>query len=263
MKRNFYLIIGIVLSIVLCVISCKKEKINADNSTPTENQEPQGDGIIQNAVTDYDGNKYDAIRLGNQVWMASNLRTTHYADGDAIDEGTATNYHHAYYYKPNGVPTSYGYFYNKKAAVRDSESSESNPSGVQGVCPNGWHVPSNAEWEQLLNYCASKAEYTCNGSTTGKAMASVEGWNASIYECAPGYEPSSNNASGFNATPTGYFSGVENNFTPLGIICNFWGATGCDYCTYAYSYGMTYNGKSLSRSERENNEGLSVRCVKD
>ena len=94
MKRNIYLILGIVLSLALCMVSCKKEKINANNSTAT-NEEPQGDGIIRFAVKDYDGNIYDAIRLGEQVWLATNLRTTHYADGDAIDEGSTANYHHA------------------------------------------------------------------------------------------------------------------------------------------------------------------------
>ena len=257
MKRNIYLILGIVLSIALCIVSCKKEKINTNNSTAT-NEEPQGDGIIRFAVKDYDGNIYDAVRLGEQVWLATNLRTTHYADGTAIDEGTRAVYNHAYYYKPTGVPTSYGYFYNWKAAVRYSDSSEENPSGVQGACPNGWHVPSDAEWKQLTDYC--RAEYP---GYLSKVLASVEGWEASERAGTPGYEPSSNNASGFNAMPTGFFSGTSDNFSPLGIVCNFWGATGCDYCSYAYGHSMTYNSTDFYRGQREKNEGLSIRCVKD
>ena len=80
MKKIFALVLGFALPFLFAVSlsSCKKEKIE-------ENQEPEGDGLIQNAVQDYDGNTYNAVKLGKQVWMASNLRTTHYAGGKYDD----------------------------------------------------------------------------------------------------------------------------------------------------------------------------------
>ena len=164
MKKNFFLMASLILTVALCMVSCKKENINANKQETAETAEPSGDGIIQNAVKDYDGNTYNAIKLSNQVWMASNLRTTHFANGEEIEEGTVSNYHRPYYHKTDGNIETYGYLYNWKAALNMAESSENNPSGIQGVCPNGWHLPSEAEWEQLINYCKSKSEYTCTGS---------------------------------------------------------------------------------------------------
>lgn len=88
-------------------------------------------------VTDYDGNTCNTVRLGNQCWMKENLRSTHYSDGTAIAYGgTTTSTTEAYYYAPNGSFT-YGYLYNWKAVMRNSSSSQANPSGVQGICPIG------------------------------------------------------------------------------------------------------------------------------
>ena len=272
MKRHFFLITGLVLSLALCMVSCKKEKINIGNQPAGDselagNSEPAGDGIIKNAVKDYDGNTYDAVRLGTQVWMASNLRTTHYADGTEIPGGTGTSYSSPRYYKPNNESATCGYFYNWKAVMHGAESSESNPSGIQGVCPNGWHVPSDAEWDQLANYCKNKSEYACNASNgyahIAKGIAADHGWEESTKECAAGYEQSTNNITGFNAAPEGYYSGTSNSHAAQGIYTTFWGATGCDWCTYAYSHSFTYNGMDIGRSQCEKNEGLSVRCVKD
>lgn len=264
MKNFFiYLMMSVLLPIALCTVSCKKDKVEKNDPSTVASQEPQGDGIIKNAVKDYDGNTYDAVRLGDQVWMASNIRTTHYADGTEIEEGNVMSYQKLYYYKPSNGNLSYGYFYNWKAAVRLAESSESNPSGVQGVCPNGWHVPSDAEWNQLTDYCRSKSEYGCDGGKIVNALASAQGWNPSTYECAPGYDLSSNNATGFNALPVGFYSGTSGNYTAEGVYTSFWGATGCDGCSYAYAHGFTYNSTSMGRSGNEKNEGLSVRCVRD
>ncbi len=263
-KRFLYLMVSLVLPIALCMVSCKKDNIEMPDSSNLGNQEPQGDGIIRNAVKDYDGNTYDAVKLGNQVWLASNMRTTHYADGTEIDQGTSMSYSKPYYYKPNDLDPSFGFFYNWKAAVRGAASSESNPSGVQGVCPNGWHVPSDAEWDELANYCWSKSEYVCSSNKyVTKALSADHDWTASDLECAPGYDQSTNNATGFNAQAEGFYSGISGNYEGQGRCALFWGATGCDGCTYAYEHGYTYNGRSLGRSQGEKNVGYSVRCVKD
>ena len=137
--------------------------------------------ICPHSVKDYDGNVYATVYIGSQCWMAENLRTTHYAYGTSIDLGKDTSFSVAYYYYPDNKTsnaTQYGLLYNWKAVMDFYSSSKNNPSGVQGICPRGWHVPSEAEWKQLIEYVASQDKYFCNGQAgyISKALASKEGW---------------------------------------------------------------------------------------
>lgn len=159
-------------------------------------------------IQDFDGNSYNTIQLGEQCWMRENLRTTHYADGAEIPFGVSGYSDDLpYYYRNNEVDEAvYGLYYNWPALMNGAEDSESNPSGVQGVCPDGWHVPSNAEWDQLFTYVRSVSSYRCNGSTEyiAKALASQTGWSeASGFNCYVGNDFSTNNATGFTAMPAG------------------------------------------------------------
>lgn len=128
-------------------------------------------------VTDYDGNVYNTVQIGNQCWMKENLKTNHYSDGTSISLGTATSTSIAYRYYPNNNSANiddYGYLYNWKAVRRNSTSSDSNPSNVQGVCPTGWHVPSRSEWLQLISYVGSQSSYVCTSNSSSyvaKALA--------------------------------------------------------------------------------------------
>ncbi|HOF46486.1 MAG TPA: FISUMP domain-containing protein, partial [Bacteroidales bacterium] len=157
-----------------------------------------------NPVTDIDGNTYLVVRLGSQCWMRENLRVTRFADGTNITLSATTSTTTAYRMNPNNNAsnvTTYGYLYNWAAAMNGASSSNSNPSGVQGVCPDGWHLPSEAEWTQLKNYLGSESPYHCdaNNEYLGKSIASTTGWNSSSTTCAVGNNPSNNNSSGFNA----------------------------------------------------------------
>ena len=111
-------------------------------------------------VTDIDGNVYNTVQLGNQCWMRENLRTTRFANGDSIliDPNPVPIYGwedtnpNPYRYTPNNdssVVSVYGYLYNWSALMRGDSCSYAVPSGVQGICPDGWHVPSFYEWEEL------------------------------------------------------------------------------------------------------------------
>ena len=169
------------------------------------------DTYIENIVQDYDGNSYDATQLGDQIWMASNLKTTHYADGTNIFEGDFSWNDTAKY--PNGNPENveqYGFLYNVVLATRDA-CLEENPNSiaVQGVCPNGWHLPSLAEWEQLNNYLESHSEqYIKPSGSIAKALASTEGWPSTTANGAPGNNPSVNNSTRFSALPAGDYEFV-------------------------------------------------------
>ena len=111
----------------------------------------------QGIVRDYDGNIYTTIKIGDQIWMAENLKTTRYSDGNSLVNGTGAgnitgNYTTKYWfvYEDNSAnKDTYGLLYTWAAAMNGSASSDKSPSGIQGVCPIGWHLPSDTEWKSL------------------------------------------------------------------------------------------------------------------
>ena len=218
-------------------------------------------------ISDFDGNAYSTVKLGGQCWTAENLRTTHYSNGDPIDLGTTTSTITPYRYNPASDSTNvstYGYLYNWAAVMNGATSSEANPSGVQGICPTGWHVPSNAEWMELETFVSSQDQYVCyyqNLPNIGKALASTTGWNNSTSTaCGVGTTQSTNNATGFNARPAGnYYASGGNGF---GYYANFWTTTNVTN-SEAHSYNLSYTSPSLNRSNSGEASGFSVRCVRD
>lgn len=198
--NNFFGCIFCVL--VLFFMSCHKDKLS------------NSDGLIlKNAVTDIDGNIYNAVQIGNQVWMAENLRTTHYADGTPIPSGsTYDDYHYSstepYFYDPIAYNIKYGYLYNWPAVIHGAENSNNNPSGIQGICPNGWHVPSDEEWNELKNTVENN--YSVD---IAEALKATSGWN----------NTNGNNSSGFSAVPAGYANRGE--LCKFGLCACFWSTT--------------------------------------
>ncbi len=214
-------------------------------------------------LTDYDGNSYNIIRLGSQCWMKENLRTTKYADGTSISQGSSTSTTGYWYYPNNSSSnkTTYGLLYNWKAVMRNSSSSSANPSGVQGICPTGWHVPSDAEWTQLTDYVSSQSQYQCNSNSTniGKALAGTTGWNSSTTTCAVGNAPSQNNSTGFSALPAGVYDGTYYGF---GSYAYFWSATEGDSSS-AWRRNLYYDTAGVYRGYTNKRYGYSVRCLRD
>lgn len=208
-------------------------------------------------VTDYDGNVYNTVKIGNQCWMRENLKTTKYSDGTTIAQGSSQ------WYYPNNRDNNkdiYGLLYTWRAVMRGSSSSNSNPSGVQGVCPNGWHVPSDSEWGQLISYVSSQSQYTCSGNSSyvSKSLASVTGWNSSTNTCDVGNEVSSNNSTGFSGLPAGGYLDTYYEFEERAI---FWSATESN--SAAYYRSLSYNSPSVGHNNVNRSRGCSVRCVKD
>jgi uncharacterized protein (TIGR02145 family) len=212
-------------------------------------------------VTDYDIHVYHTVKIGDQCWMKENLKTTHYADGTGISLGTTTSSTVAYYYAPTN---GYGLLYNWAAVMHGASSSNSNPSGVQGICPNGWHVPSDTEWDELKYYVGSRSDYVCGSDNTNiaKALADTTAWYPSTKDCAVGNEPSTNNATGFGALPVRIYG--SSGYYTSGIVAYFWSATegesGNALSRYLY-YKYTTLNRHSSDSEKEN--GYSVRCLRD
>ena len=191
---------------------------------------PDGAACIDAAnLTDIDGNTYSTVQIGAQCWMKENLRTTKYADGTPIEQGSSPSMFIPYWYYPNGNPDSapeYGLLYNGKALLRNNAPSSANPSGIQGVCPDGWHVPSDAEWTQLTDYVGSQSEYVCSGDHTyiAKALATSTVWHINtLHNCAIGNNLGSNNATGFSALPVGFCDGTY--YSGIDFDAYFWTAT--------------------------------------
>ena len=232
-------------------------------------------------VIDYDSNIYNTVQIGSQCWMKENLRTTHFADGTAISAGFSispysgnvyfqSSYTEPYYYDYSNEILSLesrGYLYNWSAVMNSEPSSESNPSGIQGICPTGWHVPSDAEWTQLIDFVRSIPAYLCTGSSGNsyfaKALASTEGWSYPDYEhdCAVGSNPSTNNASGFGAVPVGIFWDSSLNYA--GYEPHFWSSTRNNNTQTAFQIYFHSNYGDTGGGVFPFFAGSSVRCLRD
>ena len=198
--------------------------------------------------------------------MKENLRTTHYSDGTSIPLGSSGSNTTAYCYYPDDSVSNvgtYGYLYNWLAVMGTSSSSSANPSGVQGICPTGWHVPSDAEWTQLSDYVGSQTQYQCsdNSGYIAKALASKSGWAINMTNlCAVGNEPSSNNSTGFSALPAGYYG--DNVLSYFGAYATFWSATNISG-NFVSHRQFTYYGAYLYSNFNDKFYGYSVRCLRD
>ena len=216
-------------------------------------------------LTDYDGNVYNTVQIGNQCWMKENLRTTHFATGLSIELGSSANTSTCYRYYPNNDSSNvfiYGYLYNWKAAIGyPTNSSDANPSGIRGICPNGWHLPSSSEWIQLIEYVSSHSQYICSGNSSyiAKSLADTIAWNTSTLACAIGNNLSLNNSTGFSALPSGT---IDDEVFGFGNYGYFWSTTEFGE-NRAYFFGLGYFRQNFGRSDAPKAEGISVRCVKD
>ena len=132
---------------------------------------------------------------------------------------------------------------------------------VRGICPEGWHVPSDAEWDTLTNYVKSKFEYQCGGSADNiaNALSAATGWE-SPDECGAGHNSTTLNNTGFSAVPAGYcFYGF---FYSFGDIAYFWSATQRDG-DYAWCRHLSSLESDVLSDGGYKDSGFSVRCLKD
>lgn len=233
-------------------------------------------------VTDVDGNTYHTIQMGTQCWMKENMRTTKLPDGTTIALGTTTSTSVKYRYYPNNNANNvalYGYLYNWTAAMNGASSSSASPSGRQGICPSGWHIPSTNEWNMLINYMESQDIYHCSEISTNiaKTMASTTGWASSTNTCTPGNNSSTNNLSQFGAYPAGIFdcSSCNNYFGQVTCMTSTTQSSvssaeiDCFYFLYRTTTPDVYRSYNAGTTTSTNfvyfskSDGHSVRCLKD
>lgn len=212
-------------------------------------------------LMDIDGNKYHIIKIGNQWWMAENLKTTYYRNGEAIPNvtdnsewaGLSTGAYCAYDNDISNV-SIYGLLYNWYA-VDDSRN----------IAPTGWHVPTDEEYTALENYLIANG-YNWDGTTTedktGKSLASKTGWNSYSIAGTVGNDMSTNNASGFSALPGGYRYYGNGTFDGLGSYGYWWSAT--EYSsTYAWGRRLGYYVSDFYRYYGTKRYGFSIRLIRD
>ena len=218
-------------------------------------------------ITDRDGNTYNTVLIGTQCWMKQNLKTTKYADGTSISQGSETSTTTAYWYYPNNGSSNkatYGLLYNWKAVMRNSSTSSANPSGVQGICPTGWHVPSDAEWKQMemaVGMSQSDADNMGYRGNIAARLCGNTGWTSSSTANAAGNTSATGrNSSGFSALPAGTY---HDGYGSFAYNAFFWSATESS-STSAFGRGLGYDKAGVGRGNNyTKNNGYSVRCVRD
>jgi uncharacterized protein (TIGR02145 family) len=202
-----------------------------------------------------DGNAYKTVKIGNQIWLAENLKYLPSVVGPSTGSET-TPYYYVYGYDGTNVTdakatsnyTTYGVLYNWPAAMAGAGSSNSIPSGVQGICPAGWHLPSAAEWTQLTYYLGGK------DVAGGKLKeAGYDHWQSP--------NTGATNETGFTALPGGYRNEFG-YFDNIGYFGLWWSATE-NGARYAWYRRMNYSGSNVNRDDRSKDVGISVRCVRD
>ena len=202
-----------------------------------------------------DNNVYKTVIVGNQEWMAEDLKYLPSVIGPSTSS-PSISYYYVYDYDGTNIVDAkatahydaYGVLYNWPAAMNMAESSTANPSGVQGVCPSGWHLPSDAEWTELTKYLDGEEVAGDKLKETGTTH-----WNS----------PNENatNETGFTALPGGYRAN-SGTFLHIGQFGHWWGATEAN-ANDAWSRFINYNSSSVDSYYGSQEVAYSVRCIKD
>ena len=194
-------------------------------------------------VTDIDGNTYNTVQIGNQVWMSENLKTSRYRNGGSIPNvtgntawGILTTGAWSYYNNDVSNNAIYGKLYNWYTTLGDT------------LCPTGWGVPTDTEWSTLTTYLGGESVAGGKMKTIGNAY-----WN----------DPNTGaiNSSGFSVRPGGYRIS-DGSFVSIRFVAFFWSAT--EFDDYgAWSRYLSTSFGNVSRSTSSKSVGASVRCLRD
>lgn len=194
---------------------------------------------------------YPVVKIGTQWWMAENVNATLYADG------TPVSYYN--YNNDTAYGTVYGKLYQWQVAMNGAASSDAIPSGVQGVCPTGWHLPGDTEWKQLeINLGMSQTQADSagwRGTNEGgqlKETGTIHWFNTNI---------GATNSTGFDALPGG-LRNTNGSFAFAGNDGNWWSAT-----EITANIGRLRHLNNMEarvyRDVKYKSYGFSVRCAKD
>jgi uncharacterized protein (TIGR02145 family) len=190
-------------------------------------------------IDDRDGHKYKWIKIGEQIWMAENL---------AYDTGIDC----WIYGEERKNLRKYGRLYNWDSAF--------------DACPDGWHLPTQEEWDELTDFLIDNEDYydSEDEDSIAKALASKRGWEEYNEEGTIGNDPEENNSTGFNGKPGGWFDYYQDKYFLSEWYGIWWTATedeGDD--DNAYTRQLLNDEKYLNDASEDKEFGYSVRCVKD
>ncbi len=261
-KRHFFIIISIIGLFI--VFACTKKESDFTCIDPPTFPSPSFDSFVDSR----DNHIYKTIKIGDQIWMAENL-----AYLPTVSPSGEDSYSEPYYYvydyqgtdvneaKTTSNYKTYGVLYNHPAAMAGEGGSNSVPSGVQGICPAGFHLPSDEEWKILEGEVDSKYDYPDpvwdelydRGTDAGGHLkeTGTTHWNWP--------NTGATNKSGFSALPGGGYRFGE--FMNLGSLGWFWTSTG-NY----YAWGRVLStcwGDDIQRYDPTAERGYSVRCIKN
>ena len=188
----------------------------------------------------YQGYDYATVLIGEQCWFAENLRSENYENGDAIPAGlsdsewSSTTLGATAVYVESAVDLeTYGRLYNWFAVYE-----------ARGLCPSGWHVPTDGEWTVMTNFLGGE-------SVAGGQMKTTYGWNNG---------GNGTNSSGFSGLPGGG-RGSSGSFNYAGDFGSWWSSSPSGFSAWGRSLG--YNYESVTRGSGNLWAGFSVRCVRD
>ncbi len=209
-------------------------------------KDDQKPNLETDIVTDVEGNSYKTVKIGDQWWMAENLKTTKYRNGDPIPNVTSNVEWSAlttaaYSCYNNDFATYgevYGMFYNWYA-VADSRN----------IAPLGWHVPTDAEWETMNSYLGG-------GSVAGGKLKE----DGTSHWTSP--NSGATNTSGFTALGTGSRAGSTGICSWIGLGNDYWSSTEANL-TYSWTHYVGYDIAKCMRLSHEKRDGYCIRCVKD
>ena len=223
-------------------------------------------------LTDIDGNVYNTVLIGKQCWMRENLRVSRYSDSTALPLGNDTIHDHSipFYFKyanSDSLAQIYGMLYSWTAAMRNI--ADTSAEQVQGICPDGWHLPSDEEWCEMtstlapLSSCYDVTPYFGENEFLARQISYPKFWVSDnfTFDAMPGFwniSPLWFNTSGFSALPAGYYQ--HGSFVGLNASTYWWttkpAPNGEAYCRY-----LQYNNKGVNRNTKEICHGFSIRCV--
>jgi uncharacterized protein (TIGR02145 family) len=197
-------------------------------------------------ITDYNGNIYNTVQIGTQCWMKENLKARNFKNGTTIPEvmsfpiwvSLSTGARSWYNNDSASYAATYGALYNWYAVTN-----------TNGLCPTGWHVPTDAEWTILTAFLGGDSIAGGSLKETGTGL-----WNSP--------NAGTTNSSGFTALPGGYRNFADANFCDIGSSGSWWSSTAIS-TTNAWDRRLFYNSSNVSRGSRSKEGGFSVRCVRD
>lgn len=243
-------ILDVVATVNCILVDCYSEEIYGCTDPEALNFNPEAtvddDSCEYDDVcVDFDGNIYETVQIGNQVWMAENLKVTHYNNGDEIPNitgngewGTLLSGAYCNYYNNQNNVVTYGRLYNWYAIDDD-----------RGVCPEGFHIPADGEWTELTEFL---------GDAAGSQLAGyADLWSDGGLENDPAF-----GSSGFSGLPGGYRFGYNGYYYSLGEVGCFWTST-ADNDNSAWNWLLHYVTSSINRYSSSKQIGFSIRCIHD